>query len=80
MSKRKLKTFVINKLLVGQTDSFEWSVQDLTPSQLQSKHGLIPLMFKIKYDDKDTLSTSSEQKTGYNLIVASFHNDQTLEK
>ena len=79
-SKRKLKTFVINKLLVGQTDSFEWSVQDLTPSQLQSKHGLIPLMFKIKYDDKDTLSTFSEQKTGYYLILASFHNYQTFEK
>lgn len=79
-SKRKIKTFVINKLLVGNTESFEWSVQELTPSQVESKHGFIPVMFKIKYDDKETLTNCSPQKTGYYLILASLHNYATFDK
>ncbi len=79
-SKRKIKTFVINKLLVGNTESFEWSVQELTPSQVESKHGFIPVMFKIKYDDKETLTNCIPQKTGYYLILASLHNYATFDK
>ncbi len=54
--------------------------KELKPNQLLQNHAFIPVMFKIKYDDYETLNNGSPQKEGYYLVLVNFDTLSTFQK
>lgn len=79
-SKPKVQCMYFKKCLTDATEPLSIEFEKLTANQFEQKHGFIPVMYKFKYNDKETIMNGIPEKTGYYLVLATLDTPELFQK